>query len=360
MAIGPSETLLDRCAQAFQFRIQQRVSLHDQEIERLATYLTGLKSQILESNHRLQDLDGELRSAAERKRGLDKQREAAASAARSRLKSAHHEVLQELLGTQSAELDQAQQLFEAELDASLSHFSEKLASAWAVVAAQIERLRSQIEGYRTAASTVQPRERPAEEPEDDGAIRELQATIRMKNAERFQNLRESKDRLSAVLETLDGMVKSHALAVADRRRALRDLDQDYESALAKVEERQAPRLLSLRQRLDDVRQRAATLARGAHHLGHTNQKQLQSTLKDLDTMKRKSSTDQGTLEKEEDRIRIEGLEKELAGLKKRLALKEQKLVEARQKNQELKGDIWRMRHELKFRGSISLGVQGED
>jgi chromosome segregation ATPase len=155
--------------------------------------------------------------------------------------------------------------------------------------------------------------------------------------------------LAAVLETLDTMVRSHAVAAAERWRQLRDLDREYEMALANVEASREPQLLTLRGRLEDARRRARKMMRAAHHLGHTNQRQLRATVRDLESMK--TSAEQGKIERQEDWIELNALKSQLAAKRKQLAQKEGKLVEVRQTNQELKAQVWRMRHELRFRRS---------
>jgi hypothetical protein len=154
------------------------------------------------------------------------------------------------------------------------------------------------------------------------------------------------------------MVRSHALAVAERRRTLKEIEQKYEADLLKLEERHRPKLARLAQRLGDTQERTKTLLRAAHHLEHSNQKQLNATLKDLDAMRRKSEM---VAEKElatpEDFQNLEARKRELVRMQRLIAQKEVRLVEARQTNEGLKKEIWRVRHDLKFRSARSrLGI----
>jgi hypothetical protein len=194
---------------------------------------------------------------------------------------------------------------------------------------------------------------------DHEAISNLQALIRQRNSERFQNLQDSKTKLAACVETLDTMVKSHGLAVAERRRTLKEIEQKYQADLVKLEERHRPKLARLAQRLEDTQARTNTLLRAAHHLEHTNQKQLKATLKDLDAIRRKAlMRAEGEMATQEDGKRLEAQRVELVRLQRVMVGKEERLVEARQGNQALKKELWRVRHDLKFRVGTGRGMAG--
>jgi chromosome segregation ATPase len=356
--------VLDRKARAFQFRIQQTLSLRDEEIERLSTHLTTLKSTILLSKQRLRELDQEIQDASEYRRGDENRRQATRSAALARFKSSHHQSIQEMQQSQTGEIEHEQELFEQELEAISETGARKLDEAEADLDQAIAKFRGQLQGYQREAASIQEHEESVAadmlasiDTVGHDAIANLQDMIKQRNTERFQNLQGSRMKLASCVETLDTMGRSHSLAVADRRRALKEIEQRYETDLAKLEERHRPKLARLAQRLGDTQERTKTLLRAAHHLEHTNQRQLKATLKDLDAMKRKSEMlGEDEMVAPEDLQRVEGRKAELLRLQRLLSQKEVRLLEARQDNEALKKELWRVRHNLKFRSAARFGT----
>ena len=55
-----SSPSLDRQIQDFQFRIQQKLKLQDQEINRLASHLVNIKSKIIEHQKKSSKLDDQI------------------------------------------------------------------------------------------------------------------------------------------------------------------------------------------------------------------------------------------------------------------------------------------------------------
>jgi hypothetical protein len=81
-------------------------------------------------------------------------------------------------------------------------------------------------------------------------------------------------------------------------------------------------------------------------------------LKDLDAMKRRGEMmSEGDIVTEADLRKVETRKGELLRLQRWLSQQEVKLVEARQTNEGLKKEIWRVRHDLKFgNGSKRFGT----
>jgi hypothetical protein len=355
------QNILDRQTQAFQFRIQENLMLHDDEIERLANHLNNTKSKILEAKVRVIELGREIRDVLEFKSGDERRREATVNAAIAKFRAVHHQHLQQLQAEQTDEIEAEQRTFESQMNDISSYSRNKLQDTAAAVDQEIFKLRAEVQAYRDSAEKIQEQEETvtvdmAENLQniDHGVIDELQNIVNQRNQERFQNLQQSREKLSRCVETLDQMVRSHTIAVEDRRRTLREIEQKYEASLAKIDERHKPRMARLTDALRDVQARTRILARAAHHLEHSNQKQLKETLTDLDSMKRRTlmTTDQ-PLTNAEDLTKVEAQKKHLMKIKRGIMMRDDALKRVRQENESLKKDVWRIRHELRFRDALT-------
>jgi hypothetical protein len=322
------------------------------------------ESTILLSKQRLRELDEETEDAAEYKRGDESRHRATRNAALSRFNSLYHQAFQEIQQSQTGEIEHEQELFEQELETISETRARKLEEAEADLDHEIAKVRGRLRGYQREAASIQEHEDNVAadmlasiDTVGHDAIANLQDMIKQRNTERFQNLQGSRMKLASCVETLDTMVRSHSLAVAERRRTLEEIEQKYEADLAKLEERHRPKLARLAQRLGDTQARTNTLLRAAHHLEHTNQRQLKATLKDLDAMRRKGEMmGEGEMMTPEDLQRVEARKAELLRLQRLLSQKEVRLVEARQTNEALKKELWRVRHNLKYRSAGRFGT----
>jgi phage host-nuclease inhibitor protein Gam len=352
---GPG-SVLDRQIESFQFRIQQTLSLHDDELDRLSSHLNTVKSEILDAKERIQELTREIEDARELKSGDGKRRNATLSAAVAKSRALHHQRLQEIQTAQTADIDAEQRVFESGMDDIKAYSRGKRSDATAEIEREIAKIQARIESYREATAKLVDLDETISgdlvqdlQIIDQGVIEELQSVVRQRNQERFNNLQQSKDKLAECVTVLDEMSRSHSLEVADRRRNLRDIQQKYEANLAKIEEHHGPRMTRLQQQLSDVQKRHQVLLRAAHHLEQSNQRGLKETITRLDSMKRQClmTTDAPLLQKG-DLAALEARKKEVAHWTSLLLNQNDRLQAARRDNETLKRDLWRLQHELRF------------
>jgi chromosome segregation ATPase len=348
--------VLDRQIEAFQFRIQQSLTLHDDELDRLSGHLNTVKSKILESKERIQELSREIEDAREMKSGDSTRQNATVSAAVAKCRSLHHQRLHEIQTAQTAEIEAEQRVFESGMDDITTYSQQKQSDAVGEIEREIAKVRAQIESYRdsTAKLVNQDETISADMVQnlqiiDQGAIEELQNVIQQRNQERYNNLQQSKEKLSQCVAALEDMSRSHGLAVADRRRALKEIQQKYEANLTKIEEAHGPRLLRLEQQLNDVQKRHRVLSRAAHHLEQSNQRELRSTMTSLDSMKRKClMTTEAQLLTQNDLATVEARKKQVTKWQRALLTQDDRLRTLHHENETLKRDLWRLQHELRF------------
>ena len=108
--------IYDRQVRAFQFKIQQSLNLHDDEIERLSTHLEKVQARILQAKEKIENLDREITEAVESKTGRMKRGRATAYANIARIKVSYNHHIQELQNQQREEIEGLQHDFEAEME----------------------------------------------------------------------------------------------------------------------------------------------------------------------------------------------------------------------------------------------------
>jgi chromosome segregation ATPase len=355
------EKFLDRQAQAIQFRVQQHLSLRDEEVERLSNVLNGVKTKILEARQQIREIDREIIEAREYQGGDARRKAVGLGTSLAKVRARHHKEMQELQNMQTGEIEIEQAQFEAEMERLTDTTHAKLAEQMEALDVEIGKHRKQVEAYQASATKIEQHEEAVVvdmeehvETVNSAVIEELQEIVQQRNAERYQNLQQSKEKLSQCIETLDQMMRVHALAVNDRRTAIKEIEQKYESELVNLEERHRATKERLTANLRDVQQRTSTLLKAAHHLERSNQKQLSETMKELELMKNRTMarTDQ-PLVKPQDHAKVEAQKKNLEKLTRRRIGKEENLNQVRGTNQDLKREIWRIRHDLRFASSSS-------
>ena len=348
--------VLDRQIQSFQFKIQQTLNLQDEEIERLSVLLNNTKTKILEAKERIKELDRDIKAAEEQKIGDAKRRKTEAKTKIAKIKRSHHQEVKDLQDQQTAEVSELQANFETEIDRVSSISNEKNREETAKIEEEMKRIREQTQDFQEKVAQMQKQDESEQAEMVEGlqnvdfeVIEELQYIIEQRNSERFMSLQQSRDKLKQCIETLDRMMRSHAVDLNERQRRLKEIDSKYETELARLEDMHAHKVAMLKGHLDEANKRTEVLMKASHHLERSNQKQLKETMKDLALMKRKSlANSDKPMVRPEDAAKI----RELNGLvdKQRMVLasKDEQLRQARSVNEQLKSEVWRLRHELKF------------
>ena len=358
----PPRNFYDRQVAAFQFKIQQSLNLHDEEIERLSVHLAKTKAKILQAKEQLGNLNREIAETVESKTGMRKRSKASVYEYIARINVGHNHHIQEIQNQQRERIEGLQRHFENEMDRLTGYSSQKLNEKTAALNKKIVRMRNHIKEYEETAVAMQSQdvERDLEVSGDvysvdHGVIDELQTIIEQRYIERSENLRSSKAKLQKCVDALDVMTQSHSKDVKTRQDHLRDIEENYHVTLNQMQEAQQFKIAMLKGHLDKARMRTNTLLRAAHYLEHKNQKQLKEVVRDLEIMNAKSQLrkDQSLI-KESDFAKITELGKKVEKARQIRDEKEDKLHKVRRNNGELKKEVWRLRHEVRFKDAPKM------
>lgn len=363
---SPKNAFFNRQVQSFQFKIQQKLILYDEEIGRLADRLNMTKSQIHAEKERIQQLDREISSANEYKDGESRRRSATFNTIISRAKANYHAQLQSIQSQHMQEITDLQNDFERQLQRFPKKNDSQQISSMRQVEEQIESYKEKIDAYKTQTIKIQQENMkfeselgsPDEAVEgenlaiDFSPIEKLQDAITQRQMERFENLNQSKQKLSQCIELLESMTKEHMINVSEKQQQIREIEEDYNLNLQRIEEKHKTNVELLKIQLIEAEKRTRTLMKAAKHLGSNNHKQMMEAIHELNVKKQKTFeiTDNEVLEADEKKQR-ESLKKEISKLKRQLKHKENDLLDLQQDNQDIKREIWRLKHELKFSNS---------
>ena len=361
-----TKAFLNRQVQSFQFKIQQKLILYDEEIERLSNRLNMTKSQVHTEKERIDQLDREISNAHEYKDGELRRKTATFNALLAQAKANYHSQLQAIQSQHMEEITELQNDFEAQLQRFPKTNDANTISSMKQIEDQIEQYREKIESYKTQTIKMQKENEKYESsfanPDEsiDGEnlaidfspIEKLQNLIRQRQAERYDNLTQSKQKLSQCIELLETMTNDHLRNISEKQQQIREIEEDYNLNLQRIEEKHRTSMELLKVQLSETEKRTRILLRAAKHLGSTNHKQMMEAIHELDVKKQKSFeiTDKDVLEGDE-RMQRETLKKEINKLKRVLKRREDELQQLQLDNQEIKREIWRLKHELKFKNS---------
>ncbi|KAK8888712.1 hypothetical protein M9Y10_033446 [Tritrichomonas musculus] len=363
------KSYFDRQIQSFQFKIQQKLTLWDEEIERLSNRLNMTKSQIHYEKQRIEQLDREISNAIEYKDGEARQKTASFNAIIARAKANYHAQLQSMQTQHMEEITQLQNDFEMQLKRFPKMNDTNASSSIKSVEDEIEKYKQKIDSYKTQTIKIQQENAKYEAELSNGPdgtidgeslaidfapIEKLQNTIQQRQEERFANLKQSKEKLAQCIDILETMTKDHTRNVNEKQQKIHEIEEDYNRKLGNIEEKHQTCMKGLKIQLLEAEKRTRALLRAAKHLGSTNQKQMLETIHELDVMKEKTLeiTDNEVLEGDEKSQRQQ-LKKEINKLKRVLKHRDDDLLQLQEDNQELKREIWRLRHEIKYVNSLS-------
>lgn len=345
---------LDRQVKKIQFRIQQQISLADDDIQRLSEQLNEYKAEIVRREKELSKIERSIDEINEIKSGEVKRKRANHGIQISEMNYNHHNFLQSLRQKQADEIDQLQEVFNTKLQQFNNQSNFQMQKNLEEIDKQIENLRTQISINATTLSKKNKRFNPVDREAEDHAlclnnnlIIELRSAVQRKNEERAENLRSSKEKLMEIVSQLEDMEKEHARAVTDRRKALEHMDKVYNKEMIKLDQQHQHKLLMLNGHLSEAVKRAQILRRAAHKLEQSNEHQLHETMREIDSMNLvRPSTDVQNLEME--RTRFEQMSSKRNDMQSILADREAQLERARAENNALKKELASVKHQLRF------------
>ncbi|OHT07551.1 hypothetical protein TRFO_05185 [Tritrichomonas foetus] len=352
---SPNSPLYNRKIKYCQFRIQEAISLRDDEIGRMANRLNQYKSLILEAKEKISDLSLKIQEESESMTGERKRRKAELSVAVARIKAQHHQSIHDIQRHQASEIDSIQQDFEIALKTLKQTTTFRHSNRILDVENEIKKVQAQIDTYRNERTKIikQTTQVEVNERIEDinyGVIEQLQQIIQTRTEERFESLHQSKAKLAQCVDTIEDMIRRHTIHVNELQGQLKDMEERYEAEYQKLEEKHGYKTQVLKSHLIESQKRTNRLLHAAKRLDYENQKQLRSTIKELDGMKEKCyqiSEDISGIDEQRKQMLL-SLRTEIPRLKRGQKKLDEILDDKRRENEALRREIGQCQHVLKY------------
>ena len=360
--IEPNSQIYDRKVKYCQFRIQEAICLHDDEINRIANRLNQYKALIHETKEKIDNLSRQIEEEKESKQGERKRRQAELNVGIARIKASHHQSLQDLQKQQAEEIEMIQDDFENSLNTLKQTTSFRSSKQIQDIESEIQKVRTQVEAYKSETAKVEQKSIIIENNSNNqyegmnlAVIDQIQQLIQTRTAERFESLRQSKEKLSRCVETIEDMIRKHTIYVGELQNKLHEIDETYEIEFQRLEEKQEYEMQLLKSHLSEAQKRTNRLLNAAKKLDYENQKQLRETIRDLDGMKQKCyAISEDAIPIDEQKLKqLKDLKSEIPRLKRNQKKLDEILADKRAENEELRRDIGKFKHMIRFGVSFS-------
>ena len=360
---GVPEGVLNRQIQSFQFKIQQALNLYDDEIERMSNRLNTTKSKIVEAKEQVQLLERQISDVEMYRSGDEKRRTVSMNTVLTRRRLEHKQRIQQIQNQQREEIESLQHGFEQEMDRLSLASNQQLKSSAASLDSELAQCQHKIDKFRKKTQQIQqddmndPSIQEVQNAEHE-VIAELQYIVDQRNVERLRNLQSSREKLMHCADAIEGLTRTHHIDIAQKQKEIAALDARYQRELENLQQQHKRDIKSLTACLSQINQRNQKLQNAARHLEQANQTQLSKTMKDLETMKQISKIrEEQPLVNQKDITKLQALRSQLTKQRQNFAAKENELHKWRDANESLRKEIWRLRHEIRFKDAPKIPVR---
>jgi len=350
-------SVLNKQIQDFQFRIQQTVILHDEEINRLSDLLIMLKSEIIKGQQDLNSLVERIEHIYENRAYLSKKKVISRENTMARLKANHNKKIQELQTKMQEEISYVHQEFEKilekysnsgalrsrkeiqDVDSEISHAKETIALLHQSLGVSQGKIQSNSSEYSEKS-----------ESSEINVISDLQNTLQIRNNERLEYLKDSKKKLTECIQLMEDIDRRHYVAIQEKRGKIQKMESDYEETKKRLidqrkfeKEEEESQMRSSKKRLEIYKKAIKKLEKDHHE-------NIRESRIEVDKV-RATSKASGNVDFEDLATKQELmiLREELSMKQASLRTKEKNLVRLRLENDALHVDLGKTRHIIKYR-----------
>jgi hypothetical protein len=336
------------------YRVQQRITLNDDELDRLAHQLQTFKSEISQANDHLRHLESQLAI----RRALQGQRtNSPYGIITSRIRMEQARRVQDLQQEQAAEIEALQREFQESV-ASLPSMAQAEANKRSTpITAEIQKTSIEIEKLSQAKFTATQTEA---DYFDDSAVESermqatiisgLQNRILTLNAERTADLTQTKMELSRYAEVLEEMEQHFTNQCTRLCHGLEISEQRYLAELSRTKESHQHKLRILRAKRKEVNMKASAGVHSLHQIKHRRENTMTESMREMQLIKLNAAQEpQIAPVGEEEAAEVRQLSTEFAKLSAQRDARVVHLRELRRVNETTKREIGRLQFEFRFR-----------
>lgn len=348
----------DRQIQELQYKIQQKIILYDEQINKYTQTLSMLKSSIVEKRRQIQYIDDHIVRLTDNNESSKTKRVISLQSQISKLQVNHAQFVQKLQEQQAAQIEKMQKDFQgnlslltstAELNASNA---EKLMAEIDIARENLECLKTTLveaKAYKDSVVDMTMKNLATVHRVDTRLIDELKKTIENRNQERIKHLMNSKQKLAQCCDLLEELERNQEVARQQRREKLKTVDDNYLKIKdALIRDREIEKK-NEQHRLDMARKLISKLNLAATALNDQHQNSLRNTIIQLDEEKltRQSKIRKG-IKGLEIINEVASLKESIESKKKLLKQREKLLSKHRTENNELHSMLQDLKHRLRY------------
>lgn len=346
---------LDRQIQEFQFRIQQKLKLQDEEINRLADHLVNIKSKIIETQKNCAKVNDQIEQVKEYHAALAEKRKIDFESRLSQIHVNHLQDVQQLQEFQAAQIAELQKEFQECLDKVGIQSKEKSSEENAAIENELDNVRTLLQSLQEALEEAKSQREDASSGTfdqvadvDQGVIEELRETLVIRTEDRMRNLKSSKAKLQQCINLIEDLDRKHELTVLQKRQKLSECQRVYEETKQQLTEERNMQRADEQERLREVNLRNKRLQRLKKRREADHSSNLRQTALEADLVRGAGGIKLNAFVPDNAFGERERLNQALENRKKALKQKEKLLFEAREENDNLKSEIGRLKHIIRF------------
>ena len=345
--------LIARHNDQLQFKIQQSINLADDEINRLKNYLLILEAKKKEAQQRI----GQLKSIILKKNASAKYKKANInrSIAITKLQAEHNQILKQLYQKYQEEMNNLQLSFIKITNDNQAKWKTNVLERSIPYDNQISLLKSKHDKLIFMKTSTLDEEKKI--MNDGGDVRKIQnqriqyleKCVSQKNIERYQNLRNAKNRLAETVSIIESHEKDYQTKIASYEKAIERLDAHYQGQLQRETNKGKQTIEFLARKVERAEKKANMYEKSIHQIEQHSKAQLSEAQKEAlqqQSLQQKLSLTQS--EDEKSKNDAESLQKQLNNLQDNLKSLEIKLLSLRSQNETYKREIGRIKHEQQF------------
>jgi hypothetical protein len=348
---------MDRRIQRFQFKVQQRLSLADEELTRLNLYERNLEAEIADVKDQLRIFTNQRTQIHTQEAGKEKRQQTHREAVLAQLRADHVRQLCDLERMNEEEVASFQQEFEQALEDAEKWGEQHIATTSADVDRELERVHSAIERERNTGpeSSHDPNESADMEclrqllDFERTRIDSLEDRVKQLSQERLDKLNGLKDRLGESLNTLEDLERAHGKRVEQFKSRSEAEDRVYQTKLAKLTEEQKKTVAALGREHASLVQKVKAQEKAVQRLESQSESErdradgeIAKLQKDIDTALAESKCDDA---EKQTNATLSSTLQSLERTEQILAEKENDVLKLRMENEALKREVARIRHE---------------
>ena len=347
----------ERQAEQFQFRLQTQTNLLDDEIVRLNEFLLSVQAEIADAKDQYQRLSITVDQRKQENTGKTTRSLVSHQALISQIMSSHYQACSRMGEEQTRQIQLIHNDFDHYFSQVEGYMNEKMEKRLAPIQAKMEAVKAQIskvkkdtfntEKEKTDKSEVQSMTITSKTEED--LIKRLEDTFKQKSNEKLQALQQCQQNLEQCVSVLEGMKRDFQRKVEEYQKTLAQMDAKQKDKITKESAKQQKEIAQLQQKLKETVKRAADVQRQTAKSSVTMKEQLNAVLVDNQHL-RTTVVSTNAVETSIDTMKQLNDEKErLIQLTRQRESHENLLTDARTRNESLKREIARMKHEIKVK-----------